>query len=326
MQLRHIFRQDILIFSLVTFSSLALSSQSLAQEVDPTNPGNEVGPGRDTSKDPLLSPDEVRIQEYLDPPIMGVSDEYGPPEAPKKPRRGGMKDIPAPKLKHTDKDPNTLPVHDVRRDVGPSTEWKLERLEFLYRRLIQPDFNEGAMKPSNVRQEYIKLYSELDKDRRNDVSVGIRMPAGPAKNATLARARAIGDVLKQLKPLEEVKKWAAYHKRNPVPEQKLIKRVLNQRNSLTGSWTGINYICEGRAIAEKVDFAHEGDAIVAIKRTGDACVPTGRITFSGEIGKGVDCHLGRPERPDSEIKRGTISVISVNLVEACGVRFKRNFN
>lgn len=83
----------------------------------PSTFGNDIGPGRDTTSDPILSPDEERIREYLDPPIIGVSDEYGPPEDPKKSRHRGMKDIEPPILKLENKE-SDLPVHSVRNELG----------------------------------------------------------------------------------------------------------------------------------------------------------------------------------------------------------------
>ena len=93
---------------------------------------------------------------------------------------------------------------------------------------------------------------------------------------------------------------------------------------LNGLWVGENYVCENRTIREKVIFVHKGNSVVATKKTGDACVPAGRTTFSGSIESGVNCHLGRPERPDSEISQGSITIRSKDLIEACGVRFTRS--
>lgn len=51
---------------------------------------------------------------------------------------------------------------------------------------------------------------------------------------------------------------------------------------LSGLWAGDGYTCtEGRVPTEQISIVQNENSIVATKKTGDACIPAGQVTFQG---------------------------------------------
>lgn len=54
---------------------------------------------------------------------------------------------------------------------------------------------------------------------------------------------------------------------------------------LSGLWAGDGYTCtEGKVPTEQISIVQNENSIVATKKTGDACIPAGQVTFQGTFG------------------------------------------
>ncbi len=121
---------------------------------------------------------------------------------------------------------------------------------------------------------------------------------------------------------------------NPKPavEQKTpVSKLTGQLTAkdLAGIWDATGYACESSVPLEKIKITFDGNKLIAVKITGDNCVPKGEVTWEGTLsgnmisGRGrVSSGAGTPLRWLDGI---TIKVIDRNTLQGfLGVTYRRN--
>ncbi|WP_373511484.1 hypothetical protein [Persicitalea sp.] len=96
-----------------------------------------------------------------------------------------------------------------------------------------------------------------------------------------------------------------------------------QPESISGQWVGKGYECPtGTAIPEEiVEIVEDQGKITATKKTGDQCVPAGKVTFTGTYDEAKKIYnlkwtTGTPNSPASSTSTaGTLTVIDNNHLE-----------
>ncbi len=97
-----------------------------------------------------------------------------------------------------------------------------------------------------------------------------------------------------------------------------------EEGDLSGTWLGEGYQCGWQVFQEQVQIEQQGNAIVATKITGDACVPAGNRSFSGALDTAnITWTTGFPNRPACCQKKGTLSIVDENTLKGGGITFKR---
>ncbi|HAI69183.1 MAG TPA: hypothetical protein DCM38_07085, partial [Gammaproteobacteria bacterium] len=97
-----------------------------------------------------------------------------------------------------------------------------------------------------------------------------------------------------------------------------------EEGDLSGTWLGEGYQCGWQVFQEQVQIEQQGNAIVATKITGDACVPAGNRSFSGTLDTAnITWTTGFPNRPVCCQKKGTLSIVDENTLKGGGITFKR---
>jgi hypothetical protein len=85
--------------------------------------------------------------------------------------------------------------------------------------------------------------------------------------------------------------------------------------NLTGVWDSDDYECPyGTKHTERVSISHSGEDLIAIKITGDDCVPAGFETFRGRLPSGsqvaaITWTAGQPKEPASATLPGFLKII-----------------
>jgi len=99
---------------------------------------------------------------------------------------------------------------------------------------------------------------------------------------------------------------------------------VTEDGDLSGTWLGEGYQCGWQVFQEEVQIEQQGNAIVATKITGDACVPAGYRSFSGALDTAhIIWTTGDPNNPACCQEKGILSIVDENTLKGAGITFRR---